>query len=315
MNYWIDKNKIRYDTDYLSYIAHGATRHSTQDYTIIDDIIFIKPHVTDQIERFYYMMDDVTKIVFQESFGEDYRSKFNQVFLPRPNIKHISFGCYFNCPIVLTSCVTHLTFGPQYDQQIILGPSITYIRFGYRFNQVFETSKNLTVIRFGGGFNQPLRLNKRVKILVMGACLEDNLLNGLSKNLKYLCLSDKFLSHIDLPKYLIYLQMGPMYNKPIKLCPNIKFLVIGSNYKHGLIVECAKNELCVCLCCDTYPITDNLPNNIEHVIFGWSCNAKLMINNFPNNTSFHSTKNYSHYKTNSLVKKLCCDVNNFLYLC
>lgn len=314
MSYWIDKNKIHFGTNYSSSVKHGTTCHSTQDYTIVDDIIFIEPHVTDQIERFYYMMDDVSKIVFKRATDGKNESRFNQMFVPRPNIGHISFGYGFKEPFVLTPCLTHLTFGALYNQPIILSSSIIYVRFGCRFNQVFETSKNLTVIRFGNDFNRPLRLNKRAKFLILGSRFEDNLPNGLSKNLKYLCLSDKFLSHIDLPKHLIHLQMGPMYNKPIKLCPNIKFLVIGSNYKHGLIVECAKKVMCMYLCHNTYPIADNLPNSIEHVIFGWSCNKKLKIDNFPNNASFHSKNNYLHYKTNSSVKKLCCDVDNFLYL-
>lgn len=280
----------------------------TKGCTIVGNIMYIHPYISDNLEQFYHLMERVSKIVFERSSRNGSQSKFNQIFLPRPSIKQIVFNETFNVSFVLTPYITHLVFGYQFNQSIILNSSMVLVIFGSYFNQSIKISKKLAILFVGHNFDKNLDLNKRLKILRI--CGHRSVVK-FSKNLRYLELQGCSYTNIDLPKCLRWLCMRGCSTQSIKLTPDIKYLMIDKTCCKHMIIECSKNDMYLCICKPNYLSTDNLPNNVRHITYGYFPSFI----NISNNTRIHLgfeiviSKKMKRFFEKNLSK---CD--NFLYL-
>lgn len=309
MNYKLYGENIYFDIPNRRVHDDSNRPRKTKGCTIVGDIMYIHPYISDNLEQFYYLMENVSKIVFESAINNFNESKFNQIFLPRPSIKQIVFNDRFNVQFVLTPYITHLSFGQKFNRQIILNSSIVHVHFGLHFNKSIKISKNLSILRLGCNFNQSLVLNKHLKIL---CCSGVGFASGLSKNIKYLDMFKCCVAHIDLPKCLKWLGMQYCSIQSIKLTPNIKYLLLNGDincYQHT-IMECYTNNVCFYIGTLNIMLLDNLPNNVRHIT---SSNLSFFCN-IPNNTCVYLNQTAICKKTRKMLKKKLSTCDNFLYI-
>lgn len=310
MAYYLSNDKkrlrVRFNIAIRRYYEFDKTKHIYTGYTIIDDTICIHPYVRDNLEQLYHSMQYITKIVFYSKI--DFTSSlFNQTFLPSPNIKQIVFASGFNSPFVLTPFITHLAFGDNFNQPIILNSSIVYVQFDSKFKQSFNTNKKLIVLLFDCFHLPTLKLNKCLKILETYDRFGQNVMCKLSKNLKYLKINTN--EHIDLPKHLIYLNISLGFAKPIKLTPNIRFLMIERQFDRQIIMDYINKDLCLYFYTFNPLINDNLPNNAKHITLQTLKMYDKSLDNLPNNTDIYTTTEHCDKLG---IKISICD--HFLYV-
>lgn len=205
-------------------------------------------------------------------------------------------------------------FGTQYSTAVILTKKLMFATFGHYFNQYLTLPKNIIQISFGDNFAQCIVLSKHIVYLRITS---PQIEGGLTKKIKYLyvfvddrrayaklslpknlvklklgCLYDQ---SVQLPKYLKYYQMpcNKFYNKLI-LSPNIVSLTLGDIHTkyyidnltflkniHFVFSNRSKN----------YCMYDNLPNGI-HVVSHDGFDEK--INNLPNTVINTINTRYSY---------------------
>lgn len=308
MDYKLFGNNVYFDIVCARVHDDSNRPRKTKGCSIVKDIMYIHPYVSNNLEQFYYLMERVSKIVFEKSLYFGSQSKFNEIFLPKPSIRQIVFNETFNVPFVLTPYITHLVFGARFNQSIILNSSIVFVQFGSFFNQSIKISKKLAILFVGNSFNKNLDLNKHLKVL---GTRSQHFAARFSKNLKYLELRNCTYTNVDLPKCLRWLCMRECSIQSIKLTPNIKYLMIDKTCCKNIIIECSKIDMCLCIRKPNYLTDDNLPNNVKHITYEYFPSFA----NIPNNTYVNLSSSIAiSNKKKMMFKKNLSRCDNFLYL-
>lgn len=244
---------------------------------IENDTIYFSEYFVGSIERYYKVLDHVSKIIFVSIKN----LKDLHTFLPRANITYLSFNGEITHEIVLTRYITYFKFTNYPDKQFVLNSRIKYLTLGDVFNQILTINKNIIVLRIGYYFNQLLKLNKTMHYLSLGNLFDQPFNSGLSKNISHLILGNKFNKHIQLPKNLFCLSMGWNFKQPTVLSPYIiYFSFCVWSEKQYYTTKHSNGKLHISLPYDTHNYLDNLPNGIKHVD-AEHCIVKYL-NNMPN---------------------------------
>lgn len=113
-------------------------------YTLNNQTLFFSTNFNEPMDPYYYIIKDITIIIFGEIILKQHYSLFNQPIVFFPKIQTFISGYEFNQPIVLTKTMRVLRLGTYFNQPIVLQPCVTHV--------IFWT---------GGCFNQTIILNKK----------------------------------------------------------------------------------------------------------------------------------------------------------
>jgi hypothetical protein len=204
--------------------------------------------------------DNIDYWVYQDYliFKPHFNKEINELSLRK--YKHIIFSNYKN-PLITIKTFNKYIYEykdfyefSKFNQPINLPDTIIHLTFGYYFNQPVNLSCSLTYLCFDFNFNQPL---------------------NLPNSLEHLSFGNLFNQPINLPNSLKYLNVGSSFNQNINLPTKLKYLCINSNNQY---------------------IINNLVDSIEELELGYNFNLEL--NNLPNNIQRIIFYKYSIYDKN-----------------
>lgn len=164
----------------------------------------------------------------------------------------------------------------------------------FRFNKPFVLTPNIIRLEFVWAFDQSIVLTPYIKYLTFGKFFNQPIV--LTPCLTYVIFGDYFNQPIILTPHIKHLIFGFGFNQLTILTQHIQHIEFGSYFKQSIIFCSHIKKLYIN--CNDYWFVDNLPNNIEHITFGFLFDIPLY--NIPNCTN-GNISTYEDYKYKQLV--------------
>lgn len=235
--------------------------------------IIFRGKIDQSIELYYKAISQMSILILTGSF--------DQMFVLMPNIKILTCECLIVHNLELTKNIISLTSTSIIIN--ILPKNMIFLKLKTRQPPTvltkIEVNKNMKYIFFECPFQYITKLNKGLVQCFWYITFKSP--NAINKKIKHLYLKSKRITHIDLPKKLISLELYWNFNKPIILTPNLGYLCVTTYFDQNIFLEYPIDVLKFSNETDNFRTIENIPNSIGERFIKIITHDKHIVNNMP----------------------------------
>lgn len=206
---------------------------------------------------------------------------FDQTFILMPNIKVLKCECRIVHNLKLTKNIMSLTSTSFIVN--ILPKNMIFLKLRSKHPPTIltkiEVNKNIKYVFFKCPYQYITKLNK--SLIQCFWYVTSKSPNAINKKIQHLYLKSKCITHIDLPKKLITLELHWNFNRPIILTPNIRYLCVTTYFDKNMPLEYPIDVLTIFNGTDNFRLVENVPNYTRKRFIKIVTHRKHIVNNMP----------------------------------